>query len=213
MRLAEIPFLLTERRYTQQELMEYFGVDRKTIRLDLVCNWPRPACAKLPATLPLATETFFRFLRSGRRYISPRIPYSLPMTNMKPNKTSPQRVHLHAYDRLTKLCAAIQRGRYPTKADLARVANRTPRTVQTYLQALVNDFDAPLKFDREKNGFYFTDPSWRLPPIRLSEGELLSFFIAERMLRRLSEATEVQLVRGALRNLAALKRPKRRSNK
>ena len=52
----------------------------------------------------------------------------------------------------------------------------------------------------------FTSPIryWRLPPIRLSKGELLSFFIAERMLRRLSDATEVKLVRGALRNLAAL---------
>ncbi len=126
------------------------------------------------------------------------------MTNKSPNKTPPQRVHLHAYDRLNKLCAEIGQGRYPTKASLARLANRTPRTVQDYLRALKDDWGAPLEFDREKNGFYFTDPAWRLPKIILSEGELLSFFIAERMLRRLSEATEVQLVRGALRNLAAL---------
>ncbi len=126
------------------------------------------------------------------------------MTYMKPNKTPPQRVHLHAYDRLNKLCTEIQRGRYPNKADLALIAERTPRTVQDYLRALKNDWHAPLEFDREKNGFYFTDPAWRLPSIKLSQGELLSFFIAERMLRRLSDATEVKLVRGALRNLAAL---------
>jgi predicted DNA-binding transcriptional regulator YafY len=123
---------------------------------------------------------------------------------MKSDNTSPRRVHLHAYDRLSKLCAEIQRGRYPTKADLARVAHRTPRTVQNDIRALKDDWQAPLEFDRKKNGFYFTDSTWRLPSIKLSQGELLSFFIAERMLRRLSDATEVKLVRGALRNLAAL---------
>lgn len=116
----------------------------------------------------------------------------------------PQRVHLHAYDRLRKLCAEIQRGSYPTKADLARITERTTRTVQKDLRALEDQWGAPLEFDIEKNGFYFTDPAWRLPSIRLTEGELLSFFIAERLLRRLSEATEVQMVRGALRNLATL---------
>ena len=118
--------------------------------------------------------------------------------------TAPRRVHLHAFDRLRKLCAEIQQGRYPTKADLARITERTPRTVQSHLRALKDEWEAPLEFDREKNGFHFTDPTLRLPPIKLSEGELLSFFIAERLLRRISEATEAQLVRGALRNLAAL---------
>jgi predicted DNA-binding transcriptional regulator YafY len=123
---------------------------------------------------------------------------------MKPDNPSPQRVHRQAYMRLSKLCAEIQRGRYPTKADLARIVERTPRTVQKDIQALKDDWQAPLEFDTKKNGFYFTDPDWRLPSIKISEGELLSFFIAERMLRRLSDVAEVRPVRGALRNLAAL---------
>ncbi len=126
------------------------------------------------------------------------------MRDMKTDKTSPQRVHLYAYNHLSKLCVEIQRGRYPTKADLARIVHRSTRAVQNYIRALRDDWQAPLEFDIKKNGFYFTDPAWRLPSIRLSQGELLSFFIAERMLRRLSDATEVKLVRGALRNLAAL---------
>ena len=48
----------------------------------------------------------------------------------------PQRVHLHAYERLSRLCAEIQRGRYPTKATLARLVERSPRTVQNNLRAL-----------------------------------------------------------------------------
>jgi predicted DNA-binding transcriptional regulator YafY len=113
-------------------------------------------------------------------------------------------VHLHAYERLSKLCAEIQRGRYPTKAQLARVVERSPRTVQNDLRALVNDFDAPLAFDPVKRGWSFTDPAWRLPSIALTEGELISFFAAERMLRRLGAAADVQLARSAVRRLAAL---------
>ena len=125
--------------------------------------------------------------------------------NSKTSSTRPpQRVHLHAYERLSRLCAELQRGYYPTKARLAHVVERSPRTVQNDLRALVNDFDAPLAFDPVKHGWYFTDPAWRLPSIVLTEGELLSFFAAERVLRRLGAASDVQLARSAVRRLAAL---------
>jgi predicted DNA-binding transcriptional regulator YafY len=117
---------------------------------------------------------------------------------------APQRVHLHAYERLSQLCAEIQRGRYPTKTQLAHVVGRSPRTVQKDLHALVDRFAAPLAFDPVKNGWYFTDPAWRLPSIVLTEGELISFFAAERMLRRLGVAADVRLARDAVRRLATL---------
>src|SRR6266851_3886410 len=126
------------------------------------------------------------------------------MNNKTSLRRTPQRVHLHAYERLSRLCAELQRGYYPTKARLAHVVERSPRTVQNDLRALVNDFDAPLAFDPVKNGWYFTDPAWRLPSIVLTEGELLSFFAAERVLRRLGAASDVQLARSAVRRLAAL---------
>src|SRR5712691_3215768 len=129
----------------------------------------------------------------------------MSVMNSKTSSTRPpQRVHLHAYERLSRLCAELQRGYYPTKARLAHVVERSPRTVQNYLKALINDFDAPLEFDRVKNGWYFTDPAWRLPSIAMTQGELISFFTAERMLRRLGATSEVQLARSALRRLAAL---------
>jgi predicted DNA-binding transcriptional regulator YafY len=115
------------------------------------------------------------------------------------------RIHLEAYFRLQKLTAEIQRGRYPNKDDLARVIERTPRTVQRDLRALEEEFKAPLAFDRVRNGFYFTDPEWRMPRVQLTEGELISFFAAERFMRRLGAATaEIRLARDAVRSLAAL---------
>jgi predicted DNA-binding transcriptional regulator YafY len=126
------------------------------------------------------------------------------MPQTKSHRPSPQRVHLHAYERLNRLCTEIQRGRYPKKADLARIVERHPRTVQRDLEALVDRFGAPLAFDHKKNGFYFTDPAWQLPRVSISQGELISFFAAERILRRLDATSEVQLARSAVRRLAAL---------
>jgi predicted DNA-binding transcriptional regulator YafY len=126
------------------------------------------------------------------------------MAKTKSHGSSPRRVHLYAYEQLNRVCVEIQRGRYPTKSDLARIIERHPRTVQRILAALVNDFDAPLQFDQNKKGFYFTDPAWRLPRIALTEGELINFFAAERVLRRLGATSEVQLARSALHRLSAL---------
>jgi predicted DNA-binding transcriptional regulator YafY len=125
---------------------------------------------------------------------------------MRTTESDKSRHHtpVYAYTELKKLCAEIQLGRYPTKVDLARIIERTPRTVQNRLRALENDFEAPLAFDRQKNGFYFSDPAWRLPKLTLSEGELLSFFATERILRRLGSVSEAQPARGALKRLAEL---------
>jgi predicted DNA-binding transcriptional regulator YafY len=123
---------------------------------------------------------------------------------MTAKKRLPARIHVHALHHLAKICAEIQRGRYPKKRDLARIVERDERTIQRYLERLRDDFDAPLEFDRERRRLYFTDPAWRLPEITLTEGELISFHAAERILRRLGETAEVRLVRRAVRKLAAL---------
>ena len=124
---------------------------------------------------------------------------------MRKLKHEPERVHLHAYERLRRICGEIQRGHFPNKKDLSQVVERHSRTVQRDLDALKNRFGAPLVFDRAKNGFYFSDPSWRLPPIALTQGELISFFAAERILKRLgASAAEASLARDAVHSLAVL---------
>ncbi len=129
----------------------------------------------------------------------------MPMSKKAKNPTRPQRVHLHAYERLRAICAEIQKGRYPSKAALAKLRDveRTPRTIQRDLNAL-RRLRAPLEYSRKEKGFYFSDPEWRLPPITLTRGELISFFAADRILRRLGATSEVRLAREAVRSLAAL---------
>lgn len=114
------------------------------------------------------------------------------------------RINPRDYQRLMTLCLEIQRGNYPNKARLATVIECSERTVQRELTRLREEFEAPLEFHRERNGFYFSDPEYELPKLQLTEGELIAFFAAERILRRLGNATaEVKLSRRALSKLAA----------
>ena len=122
---------------------------------------------------------------------------------MSSRSLNARRVQIHAYERLLRLCAEIQTGRCPNKAKLARVLERDPRTVQRDLEAL-RRLDAPLIFDRKKKGFRFTDAEWQFPALNLTEGELIYFFAAERLLKRLGAAPEAAHARRALRRLSAM---------
>lgn len=119
----------------------------------------------------------------------------------KPVK-QPRHIHRYAYTRLRLIISELQRGNYPNKARLAELIERNPRTVHRDLTALRDDWGAPIEFSRERNGFYLTDAKWQIPDLRLTEGELISFFVAERVLRRLSDTAEVQIARTALAKLA-----------
>lgn len=125
--------------------------------------------------------------------------------NKRASLSTPRRVHKQALVRLLRIYEEIRRRRYPTKARLAEVSERSTRTVQRDLAELVNVYGAPIEFDRQHNGFYLADPDWRFPAVAITEGELVAFFAAERMLRHLDAgAVEIKLAREAIKKLAAL---------
>ncbi len=57
--------------------------------------------------------------------------------------------------RFMAIVKAIRAGDFPNKTTLAKELKVTTRTVQHYM-VLLRDFGAPLEFDRDKNGFYFS---------------------------------------------------------
>ncbi len=114
-----------------------------------------------------------------------------------------QRAHMHVVELLKTLVEEIRKGHYPNKQQLAYVIGRNKRSVQRYLEAL-RRMDAPLEYDSSKKGFYFTKPEWTLSSIALTEGELISFFTAERFLRRLGMNQESLKLRSALSRMSKL---------
>src|SRR6266508_3910095 len=58
------------------------------------------------------------------------------------------------------------------------------RTVRGDLAFMRERLNAPLKHDRTRGGYYYTDPNWVLPTIFATEGELLAFFLSVELTRR-----------------------------
>jgi predicted DNA-binding transcriptional regulator YafY len=100
---------------------------------------------------------------------------------------------------------AIRSGQCPTTADLAALKNveRSERTIKRDLQAL-REMGAPLYFDRERRGWRYRDPGWEMPFGRMTEGDLLAFFTAERTLQATGHSPEAEQMRRSLARLAAL---------
>jgi len=58
------------------------------------------------------------------------------------------------------------------------------RTIQRDIAFLKDQLGAPLEFCRKRNGYFLSDLSWSLPAFQLTEGELVSVFLAERLIRQ-----------------------------
>ncbi len=87
-------------------------------------------------------------------------------------------------ERLLAMDTAIRSGRYPSVAAYMGRFEVSERTVRGDLAFMRERLNAPLKHDRTRGGYYYTDPNWVLPTIFATEGELLAFFLSVELTRR-----------------------------
>jgi predicted DNA-binding transcriptional regulator YafY len=73
---------------------------------------------------------------------------------------------------------------WPNASSLARDLEVTPRTIHRDVEFLRDQYHAPIAFDPRKNGYYYAEASYALPYFRVSEGECLALFLAERLLQQ-----------------------------
>ena len=79
---------------------------------------------------------------------------------------------------------SVRSGAYPNSESLAEELEVDSRTVQRDIAFLKDQLGAPLEFCRKRNGYHLSDLSWTLPAFQLTEGELVSVFLAERLIRQ-----------------------------
>ncbi|HEY8504219.1 MAG TPA: transcriptional regulator [Gemmataceae bacterium] len=105
--------------------------------------------------------------------------------------------------RLLEIDRVIRAGEYPNATTLAERLEVHPRTVHRDLDFLRCSWGAPLEFCRLRNGFYYRDPDYALPLMRLTEGELVALFLAERAMQRYKGTPFAQDLATAFRKLTA----------
>jgi hypothetical protein len=47
-----------------------------------------------------------------------------------------------------------------------------------------DEHHAPIEFDRARRGYYYADSTFRIPLVQMSQGEILTLYLSERMMRQ-----------------------------
>lgn len=84
--------------------------------------------------------------------------------------------------RIRAIDQEIRRGSFPNSNDLAKKLEVGVRTISRDIEEMKLFYNAPIAFDRRHNGYYYTEPSYYIKDISLSEGELFSVALFERLI-------------------------------
>jgi predicted DNA-binding transcriptional regulator YafY len=79
---------------------------------------------------------------------------------------------------------ALRAQKWPTDKTLAADLEVDPRTIRRDIEFLRDERNAPIEYDRARGGYFYAEPTYQLPLVQMTEGELLGLYLSERMLRQ-----------------------------
>ena len=97
---------------------------------------------------------------------------------MRYQATRPLMRRMQAIDR------ALRARRWPTDKSLAKELEVDPRTIRRDLEFMRDEQHAPIKYDRTRRGYCNAEPTFRLPFIQMTQGEMLALYLSERLMRQ-----------------------------
>jgi proteasome accessory factor B len=80
---------------------------------------------------------------------------------------------------------ALRANDWPNATSLSKKLEVSTRTILRDIEFMREQLGAPIAFDPRRNGFCYTDPSFRLPYFLMTEGELVSLYLVERIIQQL----------------------------
>jgi len=87
-----------------------------------------------------------------------------------------------ALERILAIDSAVRRRDWPNARTLARELEVVRRTIQRDIEFMRDRLGAPLEFDSVRNGYFYTDPSYRLAYFPVTEGELVALLISAQVM-------------------------------
>ena len=79
-----------------------------------------------------------------------------------------------------------RRSRFPNATSLARQFEIASKTAQRSIEYFRDRLRAPLEYHHSSKGYFYTDPSFQLPVLRITEEELLALLISRKLLTEAS---------------------------
>lgn len=108
------------------------------------------------------------------------------------------------FQRLLALDERIRSGSYPSQTALAEELEVSRRTLLRDCKFLKEQCKAPLRYDAARRGFHYTDPSYRLSLLKVSEKELVAIFLAERLLKQYGDTPFASTLAGVFGRCVSL---------
>ena len=87
-------------------------------------------------------------------------------------------------ERIMEIDRRIRDGKYPNPNQLAKDLEVSRRVIFVDREFMISRLGAPIEFDRARGGWYYSDETWVLPGIIVTEGELLAFFLSVEVAKR-----------------------------
>ncbi len=91
-------------------------------------------------------------------------------------KSAESRNPMHMLRYIFQIEQLIRNGEYPNANKLNKIlrTNFSRSTFGRYIEILRDEYKAPIEYDYQKNGYYYTDSTFSLNQVMLKEGELLT---------------------------------------
>jgi predicted DNA-binding transcriptional regulator YafY len=123
------------------------------------------------------------------------------------NEPVPPMLYHHARPPLARIMTidkALRAGAWPNTRTLANEIGVDRRTIRRDIDFLRYQLNAPIEFDSVRNGYHYTEPSYSLPFPQLTQGEMLSLYLSERMMRQFRGTPFERDLRQAISKLSEL---------
>ncbi len=110
-----------------------------------------------------------------------------------------------AFARLLFIDREIAKGNYPNANTLAREWDGvSDRTIKRDIQWLRDFQNAPIEYDPQRRGYYYSEPSFRLPALHIGANELFALTISGEVLRQYQNTPLYKTLDQVFRKLTAL---------
>jgi predicted DNA-binding transcriptional regulator YafY len=87
-------------------------------------------------------------------------------------------------ERIMEIDRRIRDGQYPNPNQIAKDLEVSRRVIFVDRDFMITRLGAPIEFDRIRGGWYYSDETWVLPGMIVTEGELLAFFLSVEVAKR-----------------------------
>ncbi len=112
--------------------------------------------------------------------------------------TQPQQL-----ERILEIDRQIRAGQYPNAERIAAQMRLSKRVIYNDKRFMMDRLGAPIEFDHERGGWFYTDTTWTPPAMLASESELLAFFLSVDVAHRYQGTVYETPLRAAVNKLAA----------